>query len=55
MPLRKGVRLHFPCERCGKKFERYGRSRICADCLVRIMKGVYRKNKHASKIKCRQK
>lgn len=33
MPIRKGKRMHYPCDKCGDKFERFGKNhRICDKC-----------------------
>lgn len=30
--IRRKGRLRFPCERCGRKFERFGREKLCVPC-----------------------
>jgi hypothetical protein len=36
--IRRKGRLRFPCERCGKKFERFGREKLCGNCRTNALK-----------------
>ena len=51
MALRINSRLHYPCDRCSTKFERFGRSRICQKCLNKAQKLGTLKTKNTFKLK----